>query len=127
MVESKRYFTIEVANAVVLAIRPIIANILELRQVILKRQPEIWPVVSKAAGNGGNDQASKMTVDFARLKRLVGEVRATGAEIKDINIGLVDFLALRDGREVYLCWKFGEEKVLFWHELDGGYANRQLW
>ncbi|HSQ26401.1 MAG TPA: DUF2203 domain-containing protein [Anaerolineales bacterium] len=127
MVEAKRYFTIEVANAVVLAIRPIIAEILELRQVILKREPEIWPVVSKAAGNGGSDQASKMTEDFARLNRLAGEVQATGAEIKDINTGLVDFLALRDGREVYLCWQFGEDEVLFWHELEGGFANRQLW
>ena len=46
-------------------------------------------------------------------------------ELKDISIGLVDFPAMRDGREVYLCWKLGELQVGFWHDLDTGFAGRQ--
>jgi hypothetical protein len=45
--------------------------------------------------------------------------------IKDINTGLLDFLALKDGREVYLCWQYGEGDIAFWHEVDAGYAGRQ--
>jgi hypothetical protein len=55
----------------------------------------------------------------------VRQIQSLGAEIKDINSGLVDFLSLRGGQEVYLCWQFDEEKIRFWHELDAGFAGRQ--
>jgi hypothetical protein len=45
--------------------------------------------------------------------------------IKDINTGLLDFPAIRDGREVYLCWKNGEGDIAYWHEIEDGFAGRQ--
>ena len=48
-----------------------------------------------------------------------------GIELKDINTGLVDFLAERDGRDVYLCWRYDEPTVAFWHDLEAGVAGRQ--
>ena len=45
--------------------------------------------------------------------------------IRDLQRGLIDFPALRDGREVYLCWLYGEERIDFWHEFDTGFAGRQ--
>jgi hypothetical protein len=48
-----------------------------------------------------------------------------GVLIKDINTGLLDFPAIRDEREVYLCWKFGEDDIAFWHEIEEGFAGRQ--
>lgn len=127
MSEKQRYFTFEQANAMVRMIRPMMAEILRLRQVILERQPEVWPVVEKAAGNGGSREASLAAREFQRLDSLVREIQATGAVIKDINHGLVDFPALKEEREVYLCWKYGEEEIRFWHETDTGFASRQLW
>jgi hypothetical protein len=44
---------------------------------------------------------------------------------KDLALGLVDFLHVRDGREVNLCWRFGEDAVRHWHGLDEGYASRR--
>jgi hypothetical protein len=123
--DAPRYFTLEQANAVVQAIRPLLAEILEIRQTILAQQPQIWPVVAKAAGNGGNKDASLMVVEFQRLDALVREIYGTEAIIKDINTGLIDFLALRQGHEVYLCWKYGEGEIGFWHEIDGGFSGRQ--
>jgi hypothetical protein len=125
--DPERYFTLEQANAIVRAIRPLMGEILQLRQVIVERQPQIWPVIEKAAGNGGNQQASQAAQEFQRLDRLVREIQATGAQLKDINTGLVDFLALRQGRPVYLCWRYGEEQIAYWHEIDGGFAGRKLW
>jgi hypothetical protein len=125
--EPPRYFTLEQANAIVKAIRPLIGEILQIRQAIVDRQPQVWPVVAKSAGNGGSKEASQMVQEFQRLDHLVREIQATGAVLKDINTGLVDFTTLRNGREVYLCWKYGEEKIAYWHEIDAGFAGRKLW
>ncbi len=122
-----RYFTLEEANNTLAIVRPLLSEILEIRQVILGRQADLWPVIEKSLGNGGSRTASQTVQEFERLDRLVRQVMTTGALIKDINSGLIDFLALREGREVYLCWKFGEDQIRFWHDLDSGFAGRQPW
>ena len=96
-----------------------------IRKEILARRPEIWPVVERAAGNGGSQSASKVVREFERLDAFVRQVQDTGVIFKDINIGLLDFPAMKDGREVYLCWKYGEDDIAFWHEVEAGYAGRQ--
>ena len=119
------YFSLERANQVLAQIRPVIAELLQLRQEILKKQPQAWPVVEKSAGNGGGKAASELVQDFNRIDSLVKAVSASGAILKDINSGMVDFLALREGREVYLCWRFDEPEIQYWHDLEVGFAGRQ--
>jgi hypothetical protein len=53
-------------------------------------------------------------------------VEKTGAQLKDLRTGLVDFLSRRQGREVFLCWRYGEPEVRYWHDLEAGFAGRQL-
>ena len=101
-----QYFTLQTANNALTVIRPLMDEIQSIRQQILTRQPDVWPVVERSAGNGGSQAASQMVREFERLDALVRQVQATGALFKDINLGLLDFLALKDGREVYLCWKY---------------------
>ena len=60
-----------------------------------------------------------------RMQELVEELSGLGVELKDYRIGLVDFRAWMQNREVYLCWKLGEEEVAYWHELEAGYKGRQ--
>jgi len=120
-----RYFTLQEASETLNAIRPLMDEIQSIRREILARKPEFWPAVERAAGNGGSQAASKLVEEFERLDVLVRQIRATGALFKDINLGLLDFPALKDGREVYLCWKYGENGIDFWHEIDAGYAGRQ--
>lgn len=124
---SPQYFTLEEANRALEIVRPLLREILEIRQKILSRQAEIWPVIEKSLGNGGNLAASHAAQEFDQLDRLVRHVQVTGAVIKDINSGLVDFPAIREGREVFLCWKYGEDQIKYWHDLDAGFAGRQLW
>lgn len=121
-----RYFTREEAEIALEMIRPLVAQILEIRQDIIRRQPEVWPVIERAAGNGGSRTASQLEREFERLDALVHAIQATGAVLKDIDVGLVDFLALRDGREVYLCWKYGEERLAYWHDINTGFSGRQI-
>ena len=63
--------------------------------------------------------------DGNRLREYVEELKRLGVEPKNGPEGLVDFPTLIDGREAYLCWKLGEPEVLFWHELEAGFAGRQ--
>jgi hypothetical protein len=66
-----------------------------------------------------------MVQDFEKLDALIHGILETGVLIKDINLGLLDFPALRGGREVYLCWQYGEGEIAFWHEIEAGFAGRQ--
>lgn len=120
-----QYFTLPEANEALAIIRPLMDEIQAIRREILARRPEVWPVVERSAGNGGSQAASKLVEEFEKLDKLVHQIQETGALFKDINLGLLDFPALKDGREVYLCWKYGEEDIAFWHEIEAGYAGRQ--
>jgi hypothetical protein len=120
-----RYFTLPEARAALKAVQPLVSEILEIRGKLLARRPEVWGVVERAAGNGGSAAASKLVVEFERLDSLIHQIQDMGVLLKDINTGLLDFPHLRDGREVYLCWQYGEEGIEFWHEIEAGYAGRQ--
>ncbi|MGH9405980.1 MAG: DUF2203 domain-containing protein [Terriglobia bacterium] len=60
-----------------------------------------------------------------RIEDVVNRIQETGCVVKDVDMGLVDFPSLRNGREIYLCWKLGEKRIEFWHSLDEGYASRK--
>jgi hypothetical protein len=61
------------------------------------------------------------------INALVLEIAHLGAEVKDLDQGLIDFRTTRRGREAYLCWKLGEgERITYWHDLESGFAGRKL-
>lgn len=123
--KTPRLFTVDEANALLPTLRPLLTDVLQARQNIVAAQPELWPVLEKAVNNGGSKKAGAVLADFEVIQRNVKAIQELGIEIKDINIGLVDFPAERDGREVYLCWRFDEPRVTHWHDLDSGFAGRQ--
>jgi hypothetical protein len=120
-----KYFTLQEANDALKTIRPLMDEIQAIRRKILEKQPETWAAIEKSVGNGGNRTLSLLVQDFEKLDRLVHRILETGVQIKDINTGLLDFSAWKEGREVYLCWQYGEGEIAFWHEVDAGYAGRQ--
>lgn len=61
-----------------------------------------------------------------RLREIVPQVQEHGCLIKDLEIGLLDFPTLYQGREVYLCWRLGEESIQYWHEVEDGFRGRRL-
>jgi len=120
-----RHFTLQEANEALVTIRPLMDEVQAIRQKILENQPEAWPAIEKSAGNGGNRAIGQMIQDFERFDELVHRIQDTGVLIKDINVGLLDFPALKNEREVYLCWQYGEDDIQFWHEVEAGFAGRQ--
>jgi hypothetical protein len=61
----------------------------------------------------------------ARLQRALQRIQETGCLVKDLDVGLIDFPAMREGREIYLCWKLGEGRIGFWHGVEEGFAGRK--
>lgn len=120
-----RYFSLEEANLLLEGIRPLVGEIMGIHARILERQPEAWAAIEHAAGNGGNLAASRLVPEFERLRELVHRIQDEGVILKDMGVGLLDFPSLREGREVYLCWKHGEERIAFWHDVDAGFRGRQ--
>lgn len=119
------YYTVAEANAALLVVRELIATILNTRRDVLKDRAEVWPAIEKAAANGGNYRASELIYEFETVRRCLKEIRAMGIFVKDVNTGLVDFLSERDGDDIYLCWKYDEPEVAYWHTLEGGFAGRR--
>ena len=121
----QRYFTPEEANALLPSLRALIERMWQARDAVLAVQPELAAVLQKAASNGGSGVASQALAEFRRLQEAMQTIRELGCELKDLDQGLIDFRSRRNGREIYLCWRYGEERVAFWHDLEAGFAGRQ--
>jgi hypothetical protein len=75
--------------------------------------------------NGGGDPGRTVSEGFLELRESMLRLRELEVVLRDLDRGLLDFPALRDGREVYLCWQEGEDAIGYWHEPDAGFAGRR--
>jgi hypothetical protein len=75
--------------------------------------------------NGGGSPGKQVGEAFLALRTAAAAFAERDIVVRDLDRGLIDFPAVRDGQEVYLCWVDGEDDIAFWHELDAGYAGRQ--
>ncbi len=119
-----RYFTPKEANNALLIIGQMIEAMMKIGEEIRMHQPELWSLVEKSAGNGGNPRLSKLLKDFDRLDAFFHQIQDMGIEIKDLTSGLIDFPAWHEDHEVYLCWRHGENSIQFWHEIEAGFIGR---
>lgn len=125
------YFTREEAEALLPAITTVLLKIQELRRKIRGVEEELEALQLQAMGNGhhlheraASLQANRNT-SVEDLRATVNDLYTYGCELKDADTGLIDFLSLRNGEEVYLCWRLGEERIKYWHYLDTGFSGRQ--
>jgi hypothetical protein len=120
----ERHFTREEATALLPQLKPLLRQLRDAKDQLTDE--EAHEVLSEAAAtNGGGDEGHQVGVAFLEVRRLLETLEESGIVLRDIDRGLVDFPALIDGREVYLCWELGEDEVSFWHELSGGYRGRE--
>jgi hypothetical protein len=78
-----------------------------------------------AESNGGGVYGKHVGEAFLELRRRLAALAEREIVLRDLDRGLIDFPAVRDDREVYLCWIEGEPDIGFWHDLDAGYAGRR--
>lgn len=122
---SIRYFTVEEANALLPEIRPLMADLLNRRGKVVEMRHELAPILKRPNHDVGGGAASQIVQDFIAIERLAKKIRSYGCLIKDLNGGLVDFLSERNGRDVYLCWRFNEPTIEYYHELHTGFNGRE--
>ena len=115
-------YTPERANHLLPELTESLLRIREARQVVLSGGERIREVASL---DGGGAQGKEYWEALAVLRREVEALNAKGIVLRDPESGLVDFPAKRDGREVFLCWRLGEDRVAFWHGPESGFAGRR--
>ena len=120
-----RYFTVEEANDLLPEISALMEALQARRANVIESRKQISDLLATGQSDVGGPVASALAQDFAAIESLARHIRSYGCVIKDLNTGLVDFLAKRNGREVYLCWRCGEPQVAFYHELHTGFKGRQ--
>jgi hypothetical protein len=128
----KRVFTPAEANSALSQVRPAAERLVAVRTRMRELVSEQAKHVTAIGGNGGGYAASDLNTAQAELERLADEaaacvsvLEAIGVVVKDLDTGLLDFPAYRDGEEVELCWHVGEETVACWHELGAGFRGRK--
>ncbi len=120
----ERHFTREEANALLPQLTTLLDRLRDAKDDLT--DTEAHEALSEAAsGNGGGEEGKQVGVAFLEVRRLLETIEQSGIVLRDIDRGLVDFPALMDEREVYLCWELGEDDVAYWHELETGYGGRE--
>lgn len=129
----KTYFTKEEVDALIPKLTRIMAAVMDVHAQLQPIQQELEAEQQRIAFAGGGlidreayrARLHTITRLTRELERGLRDVANLGGAPKDLGLGLVDFLALHEGAEVNLCWRFGESAVTFWHGLDEGYAGRK--
>lgn len=122
---SVRYFTVEEANGLLPELEPLVGRLLELRAKVSSESRALGGMLSDLRSDVGGPEASQMVSDFAEIDKLIERIQSYGCVLKSLEAGLLDFLCLRDGRDVLLCWRYGEPSIRYFHELHTGFQGRQ--
>ena len=131
--EPQRLFTLTEAERTRRELEPYLIEAMGARKKLSTLEQDLTAVATRILMMGG------VLVPYAKLaeKRMehqglaevmkanLEKILATGCLIKDLEIGLLDFPAIVDNQEVYLCWKLGEDRIRYYHRQDEGYAGRK--
>jgi hypothetical protein len=123
-VNHERHYTLEQANAALDWVVERLERLCSARTQL--SDDEAREALTEAApGDGGGSPGRVVSEAFLELRAALTELQAMDVVLRDLDRGLVDFPAIRDGREVYLCWEEGEDEISFWHEPEAGFAGRR--
>ena len=123
-IESK-FFSVEEANAYIPQLLIDIPRIQILMKSLTDEYLDVDKARKKVQLNGGSIQGADYLNCILKINYLTDELESKGCVLKGIEHGLVDFPSLRDGKEVYLCWKNPEQQIEYWHDIQSGFTGRQ--
>jgi hypothetical protein len=130
---SERTFTLDDAQMLLPVLESLLKQAIQSKKLIEEVDAEMQELTHRIFLNGGtlvnvvHLAARKAAREKAiqRAKDAVAEIDATGVQVKDLDIGLLDFPCKVEGEIVLLCWKLGETKIAFWHETNTGFSGRK--
>jgi hypothetical protein len=128
-----KLFTLEQAQTLLPVLKSLLKRAMDSKKTIEQVDQDLLDVKHRILLSGG------LSVDVAGMARrraerdkaiqaikdAVAEINAIGVQVKDLDMGLLDFPCKVDDEIVLLCWKYGEEKIEFWHGLEEGFAGRK--
>ena len=125
------FFSPEKADALIPVLAPLMEELWQKRRdlaiTLLAQDPQLRPAPGRAGAPTAErrGQSRRATELKAELVRIINRIESYGCLIKDFDLGLLDFPAMRAGRPVFLCWKTGEPAVTHWHGTDESYRQRK--
>lgn len=127
-----RLFTLAEAEALLPAVRDELLAMQDCKRRIDDLRGDLQHASHSATGNGHVKDEDALAAKRRQAEAHVDEINERlaringwGIELKGIDEGLIDFPSEREGRVVYLCWRLGEDRIAWWHDLDAGFAGRQ--
>ncbi len=124
---ASRYFTLDEANRAVAELRPVVEQMVEHRRRFLDAQERRGALTEQAGSNGGDltpgdfaEVEKELEEEATTLAVCIERIQSEGAQIKDLDDGLLDFPSLREGEEILLCWRLGEDEIALLARTGGG-------
>jgi hypothetical protein len=129
----QRMFTLTEAERARQELEPVLVEAMDSRKKLSGLENQLNAVSARIMMMGGvlvpYEKLAAVRMEHNQLseslKSAVGRILETGCIIKDLDIGLLDFPAVINNQEVYLCWKLGEDRIRFYHRQDEGFAGRK--
>jgi hypothetical protein len=127
-----KFFDIDAANQALEEVAPLLATLADQRAELIRLRDRTLAAHASATGGGPDlepEEAQRIRLRMQgivdQMAAAVAQIDALGITLRDIERGLIDFPALASGRQVWLCWELGEERIGFWHELESGFGSRR--
>jgi len=118
------FFTIPEARSLLPKVRGLAEEMVFLASHLHGFHSQIRALAERGEENTGSPEGTRYLMVLLRMQDCVSRIQNLGCLVKGVEDGLVDFPHLKDGREVCLCWRLGEEDIHFWHETDAGFSGR---
>jgi hypothetical protein len=128
-----KIFTLQEAESMIPQLEGWLREVIDSKKQVVELDSEFQEIQVRIQMMGGSDInpagiAEKKMLrnrNVERLNSLVDNIQQTGCLVKDLDMGLIDFPALKGAEEVYLCWKMGESRIDFWHGVAEGFSGRK--
>ncbi|HET7439205.1 MAG TPA: DUF2203 domain-containing protein [Nitrospira sp.] len=122
--EHDRLFTLSEANHLIPQLNTRLTSVRQAKAVLTRTKEDIRKASARAEYGGGSTVGPLYISSLQQISTNLQAIQEMGVLVKDLEMGLCDFPHLRDGRVVFLCWKFGEQEIKWWHETSTGYKDR---
>ena len=121
----RKFFSVQQANKSLVLLQRIVGEIIDEYNQLL----QVEELIEKAEETNSTHRLGEYRKELVRLVDAVHgcleEIDTVGVTVRDFRTGIVEFPAMYEGREIRLCWVYGDEKISYWHELDSGLYSRE--
>ena len=119
-----RFFSVAQARSLLPAVRHLASEMVQTVDQLWRFGPDLELLAELSDQNAGSPQGTEYLHHLLQLHLCIKKIHDLGCLVKGVEDGLIDFPHMKNGRQVYLCWKLGEDDIAFWHEVNSGYDGR---